>query len=45
MTFLKLFHLMKIQKAEKIIHKKTMYQQDLILKMFSEKDSLLSVSL
>ena len=42
--FLKLFHLTKTQKGEKIIHKKTRYQQVLILKMFSEKDSLITVS-
>ena len=42
--FFKLFHLTKTQKGEKIIYKKTMCQQDLILKMFSEKDSLISVS-
>ena len=42
--FFKLFHLMKTQKGEKIIHKKTRYQQVLILKMFSEKDSLITVS-
>ena len=42
--FFKLFHLTKTQKGEKIIHKKTRYQQVLILKMFSEKDSLITVS-
>ena len=36
--FFKLFHLTKTQKGEKIIHKKTMYQQVFILKVFSEKD-------
>ena len=43
--FFKLFHLTKTQKGEKIIHKKTRYQQVLILKMFNEKDSLITVSL
>ena len=42
--FFKLFHLTKTQNGEKIIHKKTRYQQVLILKMFSEKDSLITVS-
>ena len=42
--FFKLFHVMKTQKGEKIIHKKTRYQHILILKMFSEKDSLITVS-
>ena len=42
--FFKLFHLTKTQKGEKIIHKKTRYQHILILKMFSEKDSLITVS-
>ena len=42
--FFKLFHLTKTQKGEKIIHKKTRYQQVLILKMFSEKDSFITVS-
>ena len=44
MIFFKLFHVMKTQKGEKIIHKKTRYQHILILKMFSEKDSLIIVS-
>ena len=42
--FFKLFHLTKTQNGEKIIHKKTRYQQVLILKMFSKKDSLMTVS-
>ena len=42
--FFKLFHLTKTQKGEKITHKKTMYQQVLILMTFSEKDSLITVS-
>ena len=42
--FFKLFHLTKTQKGEKIIHKKTKYQQVLILKLFSEKDSLITAS-
>ena len=42
--FFKIFHLMKTQKGKKIIHKKTKYQQVLFLKMFSEKDSLITVS-
>ena len=42
--FFKLFHLTKTQKGEKIIHKKTRYQQVLILKMFSDKDSFITVS-
>ena len=44
MIFFKLFHITKTQKGEKIIYKKTMCQQDLILKMFSVKDSLINVS-
>ena len=42
--FFKIFHLMKTQKGKKIILKKTKYQQVLFLKMFSEKDSLITVS-
>ena len=44
-VFFKLFLLVKTWKGEEIIHKKTMYRQVLILKVFSEKDSLISVSL
>ena len=44
MIFFKLFHLTKTQNGEKIIHKKTRYRQVLILKMFSKKDSLMTVS-
>ena len=42
--FFKLFHLTKTQNGEKIIHNKTRYHQVLILKMFSKKDSLMTVS-
>ena len=42
--FFKLSHFKKTKKDEKIIYKKTTCQQDLILKTFSEKDSLISVS-
>ena len=41
--FFKLFHLTKTQKGEKIIHRKTMYQQVFTLKVFSEKDYLISL--
>ena len=43
--FFKLFHLRKRQKGEKIYTQETVSQQVSILKMFSQRDSLLSVFL
>ena len=43
--FFKLFHLRKRQKGEKIYTQEPVYQQVSILKMFSQRDSLLSVFL